>query len=35
MNNLFFGIAIPALVFVFSFVVTYLLYRHFSKKENQ
>lgn len=26
------GVVIPAIVFVFSFVVTWLLYRHFSRK---
>lgn len=26
------GIIIPALIFIFSFIVTYLLYRHFSKE---
>ncbi len=28
------GIIIPALIFGFSFFVTYLLIRHFMKKEN-
>jgi len=32
MIELLFGIAVPAVVFLFSFWVTYLLYRHFSKK---
>lgn len=35
MYNPFFSLVIPGAVLVFSFVVTYLLYRHFSKKENQ
>lgn len=26
------GIVIPLIIFIFSFVVTYLLYRHFSGK---
>ena len=26
------GIIIPGIVFIFSFVVTYLLYKHFTKK---
>jgi len=26
------GIVLPAVLFIFSFVVTYLLYRHFAKK---
>lgn len=32
MSKIVFGIIIPAVVFVFSFLVTYLLYRHFAKK---
>jgi hypothetical protein len=32
MTDLLFGIIVPALVFIFSFAMTYLLYRHFSKK---
>lgn len=31
MNNILLGIVIPGSVFLFSFVVTYMLYRHFSK----
>jgi hypothetical protein len=31
MNKILFGILIPAAVFTFSFIMTYLLYRHFSK----
>jgi len=27
-----YGIVIPLLIFIFSFVVTYLLYKHFSKQ---
>jgi hypothetical protein len=30
MSKILFGIVVPGLVFVFSFLVTYLLYRHFS-----
>lgn len=26
------GIILPALIFIFSFIVTWLLYRHFSSK---
>jgi hypothetical protein len=33
-SNLF-GIVIPLFVFVFSFVVTWLLYRHFSRKPDK
>ncbi len=33
MNKILFGIVIPAAVFIFSFVMTYLLYRHFSKQK--
>ncbi len=32
MSKILFGIVIPAAVFIFSFTMTYLLYRHFSKK---
>ncbi len=32
MSKILFGIVIPAAVFIFSFIMTYLLYRHFSKK---
>ncbi|MCI0470936.1 MAG: hypothetical protein L0Y73_04700, partial [Candidatus Aminicenantes bacterium] len=31
MNKIIFGIVIPALVFIFSFVITWLLYRHFAR----
>ncbi len=31
MNNILLGIVVPGSVFLFSFVVTYMLYRHFSK----
>lgn len=34
MTKILFGILIPAVVFVFSFFVTYLLYRHFSRGQN-
>ncbi len=30
MNDIIFGIIIPAAVFIFSFAMTYLLYRHFA-----
>jgi hypothetical protein len=29
------GIIVPAAVFILSYVVTYLLYRHFSKSQNK
>jgi hypothetical protein len=29
------GIVVPAAVFILSYVVTYLLYRHFSKSQNK
>jgi hypothetical protein len=29
------GIIFPAAVFIFSYVVTYLLYRHFSKSQDK
>lgn len=32
-NDTIFGIIIPAVVFAISFTMTYLLYRHFSKKK--
>jgi uncharacterized membrane protein len=32
MSKILFGIVIPAAVFAFSFFMTYLMYRHFSKK---
>ncbi len=31
--NVLFGIIIPAVVFIFSFSITWLLYRHFAKKQ--
>ena len=34
MNDIIFGIVIPGVVFVFSFVTTWLLYRHFAKKSD-
>jgi hypothetical protein len=34
MTDIIFGIVIPAAVFLFSFGMTYLLYRHFSKDTN-
>lgn len=30
MSKIIFGIIIPAAVFIFSFTMTYLLYRHFA-----
>lgn len=33
--DILFGILIPAAVFIFSFVMTWLLYRHFAKKEEK
>ncbi len=32
MKGIVFGIAVPAVVFAISFVMTELLFRHFSKK---
>ncbi len=32
MNFSIWGVVIPAIVFVISFTVTWLLYRHFAKK---
>lgn len=32
MTDIIFGIVVPAVVFIFSFTMTYLLYKHFSKK---
>jgi hypothetical protein len=34
-SDTLFGIIIPAAVFIFSFSMTYLLYRHFSKGEKK
>jgi hypothetical protein len=34
MSKIIFGIVVPAVVFVFSFLVTYLLYRHFARKSD-
>ncbi len=31
-TNLLWGILVPALIFVIAFVVTLLLYRHFSRQ---
>ncbi|MFC1725175.1 hypothetical protein ACFL4T_06085 [candidate division KSB1 bacterium] len=31
----FVGIFVPGIVFIFSFVVTYLLYKHFTKKSEE
>ena len=33
MSKILFGIVVPAAVFIFSFAMTYLLYRHFSKQK--
>lgn len=30
--SVLFGVIIPAVIFIFSFVVTYMLYLHFAKK---
>ncbi len=35
MSNLVVGIAVPAAVFIFSFWMTDLLYRHFSGKRDE
>lgn len=32
MTDILFGIVIPAVVFIFSFTMTYLMYRHFSNQ---
>jgi len=32
MIDFIFGIVVPAIVFIISFVTTFLLYKHFSKK---
>lgn len=34
MTKILFGILIPAAVFLFSFTVTLLLYRHFSRQQD-
>jgi hypothetical protein len=34
MTKILFGILIPAAVFLVSFFVTFLLYRHFSRKQD-
>ena len=34
MNNILFGIIIPAAVFIISFVLTFFLYRHFAKQQD-
>ncbi len=35
MKGLVFGIVIPAVVFAISFIMTELLFRHFSKKDEK
>jgi uncharacterized membrane protein len=35
MSGKMLGIFFPAAVFVFSYVITYLLYRHFSKSQGK
>jgi|GEM_PF-1485948 len=30
--NILFGVIIPSAIFIISFILTYLLYLHFSKK---
>ncbi len=32
MSKIIFGIVVPGVVFICSFTITYLLYRHFSKR---
>lgn len=32
MTDILFGVVIPALVFVFSYVMTHLLYKHFARE---
>lgn len=34
-SDVIFGIIVPAAVFLFSFTMTYLLYRHFSKGDKK
>ncbi len=34
-STIIFGIIIPAGVFIFSFIITYALYLHFSKLHSQ
>ncbi len=34
MSKIIFGIVVPGVVFAFSFLVTYLLYRHFARKSD-
>jgi len=34
-STIIFGILIPSAVFIFSFVITYALYVHFSKQHSQ
>ena len=35
MSNLLLGIIVPGLVFILSFFLTDLLYRHFSRKSDE
>ncbi len=35
MSTIVFGIIVPGAVFVLAFVMTELLYRHFSKKQDK
>jgi uncharacterized protein (UPF0333 family) len=35
MSNIIFGILVPAVVFIFSFAMTYFLYRHFAGKQDK
>ncbi len=35
MTKILFGVVIPALVFIFSYVMTHLLYRHFAKQADE
>jgi len=33
MTKIIFGIILPGVVFIFAFSMTYLLYRHFARKQ--
>ncbi len=35
MIKIIFGIIVPGVVFLFSFIMTYMLYRHFSGKTKE
>ncbi len=34
MSSILFGIIVPAFVFIISFTTTFLLFKHFSKKQD-